>query len=322
LRSLHAQSLPPALAIFEKPSPPKRQRCRVPTRRLASLADKLPLNQPDPRSAQGRWHPWPAVLNIICLAKLCGVAMGQRQIAEFGRALTQPQRRALGCRRDPDNPRHYDVPSESTFQRALVEIDPTSLEPLLLQWQDQHLGPDTDPLIAIDGKHVRRSGGLAIASAVGQPSQRVHATSTLQKHDSEITPVQLGLAGAAQPIVIIRTCTEKGKTTTARICLVTSRPSDQLNPLQILYRRRGQWGIEATCHQRLDVSLHEDQSRVRSPSGVAVLGLLSRISLALFHRDCQRPQPVRDKTYPVWSGRLIRRPRPMLDLFHKRCLPP
>src|SRR5512136_20175 len=128
-RSLRAQSLPPALAIFEKPPPPKRQRCRVPTRRLASLADKLPLHQPDPRSTRGRWHPWSAVLNLICLAKLCGVAMGQRQIAEFGRSLTQPQRRALSCRRDPDNLRHYVAPSESTFQRALVEIDPTSLEP-------------------------------------------------------------------------------------------------------------------------------------------------------------------------------------------------
>jgi hypothetical protein len=86
------------------------------------------------------------------------------------------------------------APSESTFQRALVAIDPTTLEPLLLQWQDQHLGPETDSLIAIDGKHVRRSGGLAIASAVGQPSQRVHATVTLQKHDSEIIAVRQLLA--------------------------------------------------------------------------------------------------------------------------------
>jgi hypothetical protein len=132
----------------------------------------------------------------------------------------------------------------------------------------------------------------------------------------------LGLAGAAQLIVIIRTCTEKGKTTTARTYFVTSRPAGRLGPLAILGLRRGQWGIEGTCHQRLDVSLHEDQSRVRSLSGVAVLGLLSRLSLALFQQDCQRPQPVRDKTYPVWSFRLIRRPRPMLDRFLKRCLPP
>ena len=134
--------------------------------------------------------------------------------------------------------------------------------------------------------------------------------------------MQLGLAGAAQLIVIIRTCTEKGETTTCRTYFVTSRPAGRLSPLQILFLRRSQWGIEGTCHQRLDVSLHEDKSRVRTLSGVAVLGLLSRISLALFEQDCQRPQPVRDKTYPVWSFRLLRRPRPMLDLFLERCLPP
>lgn len=134
--------------------------------------------------------------------------------------------------------------------------------------------------------------------------------------------MQLGLAGAAQLIAIIRTCTQKGKTTTFRTYFVTSRPAERLSPLQILSLRRGQWGIEATCHQRLDVSLHEDKSRVRSAGGVAVLGLLCRISLALFQRDCQRPQSVRDKTYPVWSFRLIRRPRPMLNLFLERCLPP
>lgn len=138
----------------------------------------------------------------------------------------------------------------------------------------------------------------------------------------EITPVELGLAGAAQLILIIRSCTEKGKTTTSRTYFVTSRPASRLDARHILLLRRGQWGIEASCHQRLDTSLHEDQSRVRSVSGVAVLGLLSRISVALFVHDCQRPQPVRDKTYPVWSFRLHRNPRPMLDLLLKPCLPP
>ena len=138
----------------------------------------------------------------------------------------------------------------------------------------------------------------------------------------ELSPGPWGLVGAAQLIVSIRTCTEKRETPTARTYFVTRRPADQLSPRQILHRRRGQGGIAATCHQRLDVRLHQDKSRVRSLSGVALLGLLSRISLALFHRDGQRPQPVRDKTYPVRSGRLCRRPRPMLDLFLERCVPP
>jgi hypothetical protein len=138
----------------------------------------------------------------------------------------------------------------------------------------------------------------------------------------DVTPSQLGLEGAAQLILIIITLTEKGKTTTTRQHFVTSRPADRLDPLQILQLRRLQWGIEAVCHQRLDVSLHEDQSRVRSVKGAGALGLLSRISLMLFLLDCQKPQPVRDKTYPVWSDRLKRNPRPMLDRMLKRCLSP
>lgn len=138
----------------------------------------------------------------------------------------------------------------------------------------------------------------------------------------DISPVQLGLAGAAQLILIISTLTEKAKTATTRQYFVTSRAAEQLDPIQILLLRRGQWGIETVCHQRLDVSLHEDKSRVQGLNAAAILGLLSRISLALFQQDCQQPQPVRDKTYPVWSGRLRRHPRPMLDLILQRCLPP
>lgn len=138
----------------------------------------------------------------------------------------------------------------------------------------------------------------------------------------EVTPAQLGLAGAAQLILIMRTITEKGRTSTTGSYFVTSRPAPRLEPIQILQLRRRQWGIESICHQRLDVSLHEDQSRVRSVNGVALLGVLSRASLAFFQAESQRPQPVRDRTYPIWSGRLQRRPRPMLDRLLERCLPP
>ena len=189
-RALRAPTLPPALAGFERPAPAPPQRWHLPPKRLVSLVDKLRQAVPDPRGTKGRWHPWQAVLAIIALAKLCGIAMGQRQIAEFARDLTQPQRRAVGCRRSEEDPRFYVVPAESSYQRALTALDHRSFEPWLLEWQHRQLGGATDGLIAIDGKHLRRSGGLAMASAIGQPSQRVHATVTLEKHDSEIMAVR------------------------------------------------------------------------------------------------------------------------------------
>ena len=103
---------------------------------------------------------------------------------------------------------------------------------------------------------------------------------------------------------------------------MTSREAARLDATEMLLVRRGQWGIEGQCHQRLDVSLHKDESRVRSVSAVAVLGVLARVSVALHAQARERLGPVRDKTYPVWSERLRRRPAPRLARLLKRCLPP
>src|SRR5437667_11627945 len=53
---------------------------------------------------------------------------------------------------------------------------------------------DTDVLIAIDGKAMRRTDGRSLVGAVGQPSQRVHAIVPMQKDDSEIIAVRTLLA--------------------------------------------------------------------------------------------------------------------------------
>jgi hypothetical protein len=129
----------------------------------------------------------------------------------------------------------------------------------------------------------------------------------------DVTPVQLGLAGAAQLGLIIREVTEKGKTTLHRHHMVTSRPAQQLSAQEFLAARREHWGVEGKCHQRLDVSGLEDKLRVRSASAAAALGLLCRISLALFLQWCQEPgRRKRDQTYPGWSGRQIHRPSSLL----------
>ena len=192
-RARRAPSLPPALAAFEKEPPPHSAHAAV--RRPAARGRtwiNCPPRGPIRAAPRAAGLPWRAVWGVIVLAKLCGVRMGQRQIAEFARGLTQPQRRALRCRREPEDPAQYGVPAESTFQRALAAVDPRRLEPLGLPWPPQQRGPPTDDLIALDGKSLRRSGGLA--SARGQPSQRVPATLTLGPHDSEIIAVRQLLA--------------------------------------------------------------------------------------------------------------------------------
>ena len=49
----------------------------------------------------------------------------------------------------------------------------------------------------------------------------------------------------------------------------------------LLACRRGYWAIEAKLHQRLDISLDEDRSRLRTPKGLFVLGLFRRLAVSL-----------------------------------------
>lgn len=191
--ALRAEQLPPRLAAYETEPPPKRQRLKASPRRIEGLLERLP-KVPDPRDGHGRYQPWRAVLGIIVLAKLAGTHLGQRHIAEFAQQLTRPQRRALGCLREPTEPTGYLVPSESTYQRALARLDFAALEPLLLDWQKAALGQDTDALIAIDGKAMRRTDGRSLVAAIGQPSQRVHGAVAMDQHESEITAARALLA--------------------------------------------------------------------------------------------------------------------------------
>ncbi len=149
--ALRAEQLPVALTAYEVAPPPKPKRLRASPQRIQSLLDRLPA-VPDPRDCHGRYQPWRAVLGIIVLAKLAGTHMGQRHIAELAQQLTRPQRRALRCLPEESDLTGYLVPSESTFQRALAALDFAAFEPLLLEWQNHALGPDTDTHIAIDGK--------------------------------------------------------------------------------------------------------------------------------------------------------------------------
>ena len=178
--ALKAAQLPPSLAPYETQLAPA---CPLSGKAAGSLMDRLP-NIPDPRSRRGRFHPWPVVLILLCLAKLAGVPGGQCEIAAFARRLTQRQRKMLGCRRDPQNPGQRLVPSPSTFYRALQAVDYASLERVLVAWQNEVLGPeDPHELVVLDGKSVRAANGQTVVNAISVPSGRVHGVEPVRTGD-------------------------------------------------------------------------------------------------------------------------------------------
>jgi Domain of unknown function (DUF4338)/DDE_Tnp_1-associated len=202
--ALKDRSLPSRLAPYEPAAQPRP----LSGKPMLSLLDRLPAVR-EPRSTRGRRHSWPAILGIVCLAKLAGVAGSQRDVARFAKRLTQTQRRQLNCHRNPKTGLR-EVPSQSTFFRALKAVSYDTLEPLLVGWQDDLLGPaDPKELVVLDGKAARAAGGQIVISAVTVPSGRVlgvevvRAKDKLQPEDrppeTAATPAALAVPGASAP---------------------------------------------------------------------------------------------------------------------------
>lgn len=72
------------------------------------------------------------------------------------------------------------------------------------------------------------------------------------------------------------------------LLLLTSAPPGRWNARALLLGRRDYWGIESTFHQRLDATLDEDRSRVRTPNAAHALGLFRRLVVSVGHLWLER----------------------------------
>jgi len=92
-----------------------------------------------------------------------------------------------------------------------------------------------------------------------------------------VNPEEVGFAAAAQ-IGRLRTRVRGcGRQSQETRYLISSAEEDRLNAQGLLDTKRGYWAIEARLHYRLDDTLAEDQSRVRSPRAARVLGMCRRL---------------------------------------------
>ncbi len=123
---------------------------------------------PDPRRAQGRRHPLPAVLAIAAAATLCGMR-GYKAIAEWAQDLGQKARARFRCRW---RNRRYTVPSESIIRDVLIRVDPEYLDRALQRWNT--LYGEADESLAIDGK--------TMCNAIDKDGYRTHILSAVGHH--------------------------------------------------------------------------------------------------------------------------------------------
>lgn len=178
---LRAQQLPAHLARYEKSTPPA---CGLPTEQMPSLFERFEQVS-EWRKPIGKRHRLPTVLAIIALACLSGVGQGYRAVSRFAKRLTKLQRRAVRCWVHPDTGKQQ-VPSEAVFQRVLREVPRDQVENIVLQWQQELLGPvpATDAVV-IDGKEVR-GGDVMLVNAIAQPSQQLLGVQAVDQKTNEI----------------------------------------------------------------------------------------------------------------------------------------
>lgn len=181
---LSAAELPEPLRAFEKALP---QRCELSPEGLACLRARFAAIG-EFRKGQGKRHRIPTVLAISACAKMAGVMGGYSGIASYANNLTRPQRRALHCWYN-HRTGEYEVPSESCILRVLHAVSPQDVEAVMLAWQDEVLGPNTDPLVAIDGKTLKHSK-VHLVGAISLPSHRCLGVEPVADKSNEIPAAQ------------------------------------------------------------------------------------------------------------------------------------
>jgi predicted transposase YbfD/YdcC len=99
--------------------------------------------------------------------------------------------------------------------------------------------------------------------------------------------------GLATIVMVVRTIQHWNKTTCEVQFYLSSLPSDA-NKIGSAIRQH--WGIENSVHWTLDVTFHEDESRIRSMHSPQNFGLLRRIALNALGRESSFRRSIRQKS--------------------------
>jgi uncharacterized protein DUF4338/DDE family transposase len=182
---LSAAVMPEPWRAYEK-TPPVQ--CGIACEHLPSLFDRFRGLQ-DRRKGQGKRHRLATIFALIACAKLAGLPGGHRALHLYAKSLTKPQRRALHCWVNPRTG-EYEVPSESSFYRALKVITPEEIQAVLEPWLTEQLGPvPPTELVAMDGKTLNHSG-VHLVAAITVPSLRCLGVQAVADKTNEITALR------------------------------------------------------------------------------------------------------------------------------------
>ena len=111
-----------------------------------------------------------------------------------------------------------------------------------------------------------------------------------------MTPSQVGFPAARLAARLETRVKRKGQWSSEVVYLVSSFTLKELQAQRMLSLKRGYWVIESRLHHCLDVTLREDQSRVRHPGAARVLGTIRRVVVSLANAAVNRQRKKSPKT--------------------------
>jgi hypothetical protein len=251
---LRGRNLPIACQACEQNRPPD---CLQPPQELEQMRSFFG-DLPEWRARRVK-HRLCSVVAVTVCALMCKVCLGQRDLAAFARNLTREQMNALGFPRDWSSRIHRWIPpSESTFARMLRHLDNRALQRALLRWLDHLLGR-RDPAgdqVSVDGKELRHSQGVKIASAYSVTQGRWLGSEMVAEGSNEIPAVQAVLQRVDLDGTLVTADALNTQTETARI-VVQDKGGDFL-----LTVKGNQPGVAKNVRQ-----LYSNLARAFSPSG-------------------------------------------------------
>jgi hypothetical protein len=112
----------------------------------------------------------------------------------------------------------------------------------------------------------------------------------------EVEPSQAGFPGARLVARLETRVKRGGKWGREVVYLVSSLTLKELQAQGMLSLKRGYWVVESRLHHCLDITLREDQSRVRTPTAARVLGTIRRIIVSLANAAVNRARKKNPKT--------------------------
>ena len=112
----------------------------------------------------------------------------------------------------------------------------------------------------------------------------------------EVQPAQVGFPGARLAARLETRTKRKGQWCREVVHLVSSFTLKELQAQGMLSLKRGYWVIESRLHHCLDITLREDQSRVRTPGAARVLGTIRRVVVSLANAAVNRARKKNPKT--------------------------